>query len=384
MTTTANEIDRSDLRSWKNNSGETAPAFAAVGIYDSLRTADKNILQGSKPMAGLDIGINFPADCPSGSNSKLTKTVGFVLYDPVDGTPAVGQEWGIITGSWKIRRSAKGIKILGQADGTKVRAQILPGVTSSADLPVIYIVNIKGLPLQNRNIVGIGTPLFQPSGPNPTADYLPNQPTFYSAEVKANAPFAILLGNVANGDIVQAMTVGTWAIQVNVTDITHKWAITQDSNNIWMVSSNYGPCRILWKERQGAAGNAALGLQWAYIQTPWVEPHEEDIRAISFGTTPAAVMHQPTNPNQPTYITPGVGFAFRYISPGDGWPIGASWLYDTTGPPTIKFENHMAGEIASSKPLLLEYSRLSDTGEKIYIDVSEGCKEMKPSPPQTP
>lgn len=385
----------------KNVSGQVLVERAPVGISQSAFTApdiaagpdgdvaDEAILSGvpvevvapNEVLHGNAWGLTVqPVDAAAPNDHGHVIIAGFV-WARVNFTNVAHKFATISSGDTRYLKSAlsgapilcrKKQDVLGAgtlgAQWALIHLSSAGGGGTNADLPIIYIANVQGPTLFNRSIVGIGAPLIQPNGSFPTPDQLPNQPLFYSAPVSATKPFAILLADVANNGIVQAMTIGTWAIQVAVTDITHQWAIPQDGNNVFMLSSNFGPCRILWKQFQDRAGNAALGPQWAFVQTPWVDQTSTDIRGLSYGTISAAVMHTPNE------VIPGTGFAILFNQPTPpNSPIGTKWIGQ--GVPE-RCENWMAGEIVPNKPLLLRFSRNSDTGEKIYTVIAEGCKAL--------
>ncbi len=90
-----------------NGSGQTVPAFAAIQVTG----ADKSgLLTCAQPVAnGCDVLINGPLPVSSGGRGVCTwDTPNWVLYDPNTGTPAQGQAWGAMAGSWLLGKGFAG------------------------------------------------------------------------------------------------------------------------------------------------------------------------------------------------------------------------------------------------------------------------------------
>lgn len=236
--------------------------------------------------------------------------------------------------------------------------------TTGSDVPIIYIQNMGGLPLTNRQIVGIGPPLVYPTTTFPTDDFLPIQPAFQSIAPNALSPFAIVLGGVSSLDVVTALTVGIIAVKVNYTDATHSCATVLNGNYVNLTSAVDGPAQILWRQFQAVAGNGTFGIQWTICsvnQRRFADP--DDYRGYSYTAIAAATGTK----DQP--LTPGTGLAKLYTRPTAG-AAGTPWQVQSS---PVVAENWMRSAIAINKPILLRPSRKADDGSQIYTVITEGC-----------
>lgn len=116
-----------------NGAGETAPAYAVLQI-DSVQTDDRREYITIKKPDGTGKGylVNCTTDVAD-TERGLAADHGdpYALYESSDGTPAAGEEWGPLSGGWKLRKNGSGFLILGDSDGTKVRVRFLGAAGST-------------------------------------------------------------------------------------------------------------------------------------------------------------------------------------------------------------------------------------------------------------
>lgn len=91
--------DATEIRVFRNNSGETVPAYAVMEVEDSEEDDGRNILVIKKPTgdATKPHVINGPRDVSSG---KRGQWVWGTCKVKVSGTPSAGDEWGVTSSSW--------------------------------------------------------------------------------------------------------------------------------------------------------------------------------------------------------------------------------------------------------------------------------------------
>lgn len=100
----------------KNDSGETAPAFAALQVTGYDLTEDC-VTVGKPDADSLSVVLaNGPADIPAGRKGVATADGPFVvLYDDAD-APAAGDAWGTVSGSWELGKGKTGLIAWGGAE----------------------------------------------------------------------------------------------------------------------------------------------------------------------------------------------------------------------------------------------------------------------------
>ena len=350
---------------------EPIPAFAIMQISSSPGVnAQLNYFTVTKPVGGSgQLCVNSPNSiAPNGFGAAAVDGLLTAGYNVFDGAPQFGDEWGphpFIPG-WLLSVSGKGFAVIGGVDPTTNPAtmRVSPMGTNgrgntSGDYPIIKIKNVSGGTLVNRSIVGISTALTIP----PVSFDI--QPTFESKVAKDKEPFAVLISDLANNAVGDAVPNGLIvSAKINYTLATHTYVeVTGGSFGSYDVfqSEIAGRGQIVWREKQTIAGAGTLGVQWAFVLLS-PQTSTDDIRGMSYGTIAAATG------TQTGAITPGTGLAKLYTMPTGA--AGAVWQPETN-PVTV--ENWMFGSIAIYKPLLLRVSRTSSAGTKIYTVVSEGC-----------
>lgn len=109
---------------FRNDSGETIPAFAVMRVTGATGLGSIPVLTVAKPNTAFQRRylVNGPL-AVSGASGQNTFGLGtwaeqsaFVLYDDAN-TPAYGEEWGPSNGSWEIKKYRYGFHILGGATG---------------------------------------------------------------------------------------------------------------------------------------------------------------------------------------------------------------------------------------------------------------------------
>jgi hypothetical protein len=245
---------------------------------------------------------------------------------------------------------------------------------TSGDYPIIFIEYDGGLPLLNRSIVGIGGPIAPyPTQAFPNDAELPLQPGFHSTPPQQGVPFAILLSGASKFDVVQAVTVGVVAVQVNYTSASHAYADVEDQNYYRLKSSSSGPAFILWRQNAHLTGNATFGVQWALVSLTQTPRASDDYRGVIVSPVGSASVGT-QQPGLPASIRPGTGLAQLYNAPGSFGgqpPQGTPWDMDSGF--AVRVENWMFGAIDLNKPVLLRFSRVNDQHEEIYTIVAQGC-----------
>lgn len=122
---------------FRNDSGETIPAFGVIKISDTVQQQDIYLYKGEKPdpdttPSHLVFYINGPFDVVDGDEGLCyVPTSGvWALYDSAN-TPAVNESWGPAEGSWELSKDGTGFLILSSetSDG-KVIVQSQGGCSS--------------------------------------------------------------------------------------------------------------------------------------------------------------------------------------------------------------------------------------------------------------
>ena len=106
----------------KNVSGEEVPAFALMRVT-AVTDADftgEIVYSVDKPnSSSLDrLIVNGPMPIPATTNARGRATwifPTFCAFKSSDGTPAAGDNWGPVSGSWDLRLAGSGIVIMGGA-----------------------------------------------------------------------------------------------------------------------------------------------------------------------------------------------------------------------------------------------------------------------------
>lgn len=335
----------------QNQLSEQAPAHAALQVANSSAVGGDTVYNVTKPtgVAGAKIVLNSPA--PLLANSQGAATDQYPTDALITGTPTFGQEIGPVIGSWALSVSGKGFMFLGGLAGGVGRVAA-KGTTD--DFPLVRILNVSGLLRSFGNIVGYGVSL-DPAAP------VSRIPTFQSAPPTAGKPFVVLLGNVANNDVVDAAPIGVAPVQINYTDIAHTHAEAISNDYAKLASAKSGPATILWRELQHIAGGGTFGIQWARVRLDPVAMVEAP-RAVIYSIISKATGFRDQA------ITPGKGLVKMYLPPegviGTPWQIGGS---------PIEVETWMHSQSDVGKPVLLRQSRKAPDGSIIYEAISEGC-----------
>jgi hypothetical protein len=116
----------------KNGTGQTAPAFGVVrltGISGDIRTFDKPGANDDQHVYIL-AGMSVP---PGGVGIAYFAPLCQAAYDPADGTPVLGEEWGSRANTHLLRKGNKGFRIAGEPDsGIVVVARVTAGGSAPA------------------------------------------------------------------------------------------------------------------------------------------------------------------------------------------------------------------------------------------------------------
>lgn len=120
----------------KNVSGEEVPAFALLRVT-AVTDADftgEIVYSVDKPnSSSLDrLIVNGPMPIPATTNARGRATwifPTFCAFKSSDGTPAAGDNWGPVSGSWELRKVGSGFTVLGGAtsDGVVLAKWIAGG-----------------------------------------------------------------------------------------------------------------------------------------------------------------------------------------------------------------------------------------------------------------
>lgn len=247
-----------------NTTGETIPPYAVMRVVGAQPIDENEEYLVTKPSGSGSILFNSPSRIAPNERGFGTFTPPInAAYEVLDGTPVAGEEWGPhpLIPSWHLSRNGTGVVILGGAESGVVRVAPAKAASGSqnGDVPIIFIRNDSGLNRPSRTIFGIGDPITVP----PAA--FPSQPVYASLSPATIQPFAVSFGPVTAGGIIDAVTVGTVAVQVDVTDSTHTHAVVADNNYANLISASDGPARIIWRERGTILGDSTLGVQWAMV-----------------------------------------------------------------------------------------------------------------------
>jgi hypothetical protein len=108
--------------SFRNDSGETIPSYAIVGLaYVASPATGRKVASGdqivnsSNPWV-VNSRVAVSSDGPGWGFGSANRYE-WIAYESADGTPAVGDEWGPKADSWKLRRAAAGCRIVSVGSG---------------------------------------------------------------------------------------------------------------------------------------------------------------------------------------------------------------------------------------------------------------------------
>jgi hypothetical protein len=130
---------------FKNTSGSIVPAYGIIRLKGTTTAGAATVLdadQSGTPASTERFYFNSPFDVPIGKYGTcfFANTPEWVLYDTA-ATPAVDEEWGPATGSFKIVTAGTGFGIVGGHDGTKVLAQALGGASCDSQNCIIQVTS---------------------------------------------------------------------------------------------------------------------------------------------------------------------------------------------------------------------------------------------------
>lgn len=360
----------------KNGTAEEIPSHAVMKIVSTGLVSGDEVYTVGK--SGGESGGKFLINGPqkitaSGWGWATDSYPAIAAYDAGSppAVPANGSLWGPF-GSWKLSINGSGFLILGGPESGLVRvAQAPPGATAGADFPLILIRNDSGIKRNNRGLFGIGAPLNLPP------DQLPIQPAFASTSPDAGRPWVVALNEVDPGNYVDAAPVGILSVLLNYRGqeyenpgLVHRFSDAIEGNYNNLASSQDGPARILWRERQGVSGSSTNGVQWAFILLDHQGSIDGPRGIITVPVTAATGIRG-------LPITPGKGKAMLYSPTGTGGVAGSPW----SPGPIVDVETWMHAETATGKPVLLRPSRRLPDGHTIYELTAEGCKAVPLTPP---
>jgi hypothetical protein len=100
------------------------------GVEDSGDGSPRLVTRATQTLGERPIYINGPGNCASGQDGICYIPDGTpcqVAYDTGDGTPALGESWGPVAGSFKIRKGFPGFKIF--------QAEAADGIATAAFEP---------------------------------------------------------------------------------------------------------------------------------------------------------------------------------------------------------------------------------------------------------
>lgn len=110
---------------FKNTFGGEAPSFAVMKVDDVDETY-YDFFQVQRPTgSGTAFLINGPAAVATQQYGVAFRE-GRALYEPSDGTPAVGEIWGPTSGAWTLRKNQPGFEIRGGVDATTQTVYVWP------------------------------------------------------------------------------------------------------------------------------------------------------------------------------------------------------------------------------------------------------------------
>lgn len=108
----------------KNAGGAEIPSFAIMRGTGTTTIDSKPVVTVDKPNTSFQrwYYVNGPVPIPASKTGAATIFVPqvYALYDTADGTPAVGEAWGVANGSHKLRKNRPGFNILQGGTGGRV------------------------------------------------------------------------------------------------------------------------------------------------------------------------------------------------------------------------------------------------------------------------
>jgi len=152
-----------------NASGERAPACAVARVtgYDANGNAEFDLPDADDDPGVVVLDANTIFDGKFGQGTWNPRVV--VAYDPADGTPAAGEEWGVESGSWKLKAARTGFRILGGAANGLVNAVRVPqGGAAAIDWDTEDLSSDYDISASSATIVDSGLSISIPSA----GDYL--------------------------------------------------------------------------------------------------------------------------------------------------------------------------------------------------------------------
>ena len=354
-----------------NSSGQTIPPFSIVKVSTSNPPGQDDLQFVTVPTGSGSEKylLTGPQELLPNRETVATDTYpAEVRYDSAGGAPAGGSLWGPF-GGFSLSVNGTGFLILSAPANGRVRVAEVPASSSaSADYPLFYVRNLSGLARPTRTIFGLTTPFINP----PTNLSIMSQ--WNSAPPNAGQFFCISLDNVAVNDFVLCAPVGVLAVQLDYRGTEylndaqlHGFADASESNYAHLKSSQDGPARILWRERQAVIGSGTQGVQWAFVNLD----HQGVVdapRGVVFEEITAATG------NRGGPLTPGNGRATLYRSTGGN----AGAVCVVVG--NVDVENWFRGAIPVGKPVGLRPCRRLPNGHLLYEVSAEGCAEVPVAP----
>jgi hypothetical protein len=113
---------------FRNDSGETVPAYAVMRITGSATVDGTEHLTIEKPSYTFQRKylVNLGSEVANGDTGTGTwfdeSKTQYVLYDEADGTPA-GEEWGAWPGQWSLKKERLGFTLINGAAGRAIGVQ---------------------------------------------------------------------------------------------------------------------------------------------------------------------------------------------------------------------------------------------------------------------
>lgn len=102
---------------WMPADNGTSEAIPSHGLA-RVTGVTNGVLQLAKPNADGDRYVVVVSDIlvpPDKSGEVTYDPCVIAAYDPADGTPAVGEQWGAASGSWRLRKNKAGFRVVGGA-----------------------------------------------------------------------------------------------------------------------------------------------------------------------------------------------------------------------------------------------------------------------------
>lgn len=121
---------KQQLVRYRNDSGETVPAYGCMKLTGAIRVAGRPVRTITKPDTGFLRGrylVNLARRIATGGYGYGTwlDEDGEVLCDASANTPTFDQEWGPTPAQWYLTRHRNGFRILGAVTGSGTSARAL-------------------------------------------------------------------------------------------------------------------------------------------------------------------------------------------------------------------------------------------------------------------